>query len=162
MRARGDWCFVNPPVRSLRSCDSTQMQNGELMINRLLALLAATLGALVVGLASTAAVGGLAGVEVAHAQSPAPAADTAVTPDSGTDNTAVGDLDPTDLVGPVDTTSPATAVPADNSTAPAADTPDPTASDTALADTTPVDTAPADTTPADTTPADTAPADTAP
>jgi Meckel syndrome type 1 protein len=140
------------------------MQNGELMINRFRALVAATLGALVVGLASTAAIGGLAGVEVARAQSPAPAADTAVPPDSGTDGTAVGDLDPTDLVGPVDATSPATAPPADGTAAPAADTTpaDSTPADTTPADTTPTDSTPADTTPADTTPADATPADATP
>src|SRR3954466_15084959 len=120
------------------------MQNGELMINRLLALVAATLAALAVGLAATAVVGGLAGVEVARAQSPALAGDTAVPPDSGTDNPAVGDLDPTDPVGPGDTTTPATAAPADSTPAPAADTPDPTAPDTTPADTTPVDTTPVD------------------
>ena len=107
------------------------------MTNRLFALAAATLGALVLGLASTAGVGGLAGVGVARAQSPAPPADAGVPPASGGDDTAVGELDPTDLAGPVDATNTEAATPAD----------------TTSADTTPADATPADTTPADATPA---------
>src|SRR3954469_1385372 len=67
--------------------------NRDPMINRSLAFLVAALGALVLGLASTATVGGPVGVDVAHAQSPAPSAGTAA--DSGVDDTtAAGDPDP--------------------------------------------------------------------
>jgi hypothetical protein len=121
------------------------------MTNRLLALAAATLGALVLGLASTAGVGGLAGVGVARAQSPAPPADAAVPPDSGGDDTAVGELDPTDPAGPVDATNTDAEPPADT-----------TPADTPPADTTPADAAPADAAPADAAPADATPADTTP
>src|SRR4051812_41835791 len=92
-----------------------RIPTGELMINRSLAFLVAALGALVLGLASTATVGGLVGVDVAHAQSPAPsagaAADSAVDdttaaadpdPDAGLDDTATGTLDQGGLGGPVD------------------------------------------------------------
>jgi hypothetical protein len=104
------------------------VQNGDLMINRLSALLAVTLGALLMGLASTAAIGGVAGVEVARAQSPASAAgtDTTPDPDAGLDDTPSGLLDDTGLGGPVDdqgTTGAGTDPPAggDTGTAPAPD-----------------------------------------
>jgi hypothetical protein len=75
------------------------------MIKRSLALLAAALGTLVLGLASTATVDGFVGVELARAQSTAPAAGTAATdpdPDVGLDDTATGTLDQGGLGGPVD------------------------------------------------------------
>jgi hypothetical protein len=89
------------------------------MIDWSRAFLVAALGALVLGLASTAMVGGLVGVDVARAQSPAPSAGTAVSPVSGVDDTtaaadpdpdaqlddtAAGGLDNTDLGGPIDDT----------------------------------------------------------
>jgi hypothetical protein len=82
-----------------------RIPNGGLMINRSLALLAAALGALALGLASTPTVGGLVGVDVARAQSPASSAGTAATdpdPDAPLDDTATGTLDQSGLGGPVD------------------------------------------------------------
>src|SRR4051795_12292250 len=67
--------------------------NRDPMINRSLAFLVAALGALVLGLASTATIGGAVGVDVARAQSPVPSAGTAA--DSGVgDTTAAADPDP--------------------------------------------------------------------
>src|SRR4051794_11924348 len=65
--------------------------NRDPMINRSLAFLVAALGALVLGLASTATMGGPVGVDVARAQSPVPSAGTAA--DSGVDDTSAGCLD---------------------------------------------------------------------
>jgi hypothetical protein len=99
------------------------------MIKRSLATLAAALGALVLGLASTATVDGLVGVDVARAQSTAPAAGTAATdpdPDAGLDDTATGPLDQSGLGGPVDDqpatgTGTGTATGDENAPAPPAD-----------------------------------------
>src|SRR4051812_3998057 len=101
-----------------------RIPTGELMINRSLAFLVAALGALVLGLASTATVGGLVGVDVAHAQSPAPSAGTAAgsavddttaaaDPDAGLDDTPAGCLDQGGLGGPIDDTATAAVAAAD-------------------------------------------------
>src|SRR3954462_14653994 len=65
--------------------------NRDPMINRSLAFLVAALGALILGLASTATMGGPVGVDVARGQSPVPSAGTAA--DSGVDDTSAGCLD---------------------------------------------------------------------
>jgi len=85
------------------------------MINRSFVMLVPALGALVLGLASTATVGGLVGVDVARAQSPLPSAGTAADagvddttaaadpdPDAQLDDTATGTLGQGGLAGPVD------------------------------------------------------------
>src|SRR4051812_47178684 len=89
--------------------------NGELMTNRPLALLMAALGALVLGLAATPTVGGLVGVDVAHAQALASLTDT--DPDGQLDDSAIGALDQSGLDDPV-ADQPATGTDGHRSTAP--------------------------------------------
>jgi hypothetical protein len=80
------------------------------VISRCLAFLAAALGALVLGVASTATVSGLVGVDVARAQSPAPSPGTPAgsaparppDPEAGLDGTPAGCLDQGGLGGPID------------------------------------------------------------